>query len=250
LPGRRVRLPARMRAPGKTAMPMISRRSRQPPPAPRSLAQTLPASRSRSSASHLAPAACGADLGVGDPVGQQRVDLGRLGGGMAEAAAHDLDGDAAVEPRWRGRGGAGGCRSRHTSGGAVLLPPAVRRIVGQQAAAAVDGRAETAALTCTHSGRGRAAAARRGRGRRAARCGRCRPCRGRGRARRPAAGPGPRRTSRRPPRRGRRRCRRSRTARGPAARRWARPCAADGSRSRRALPRGFAGEKWDLAPIS
>jgi hypothetical protein len=42
-------------------------------------------------------AACSADLGVGDLVGQQGVDLGGLGEGVAEAAAHDLDGDAAVD---------------------------------------------------------------------------------------------------------------------------------------------------------
>src|SRR5271166_2710024 len=71
----------------------------------------LGARLARSSASHLAFAACSADLGVGDLVGQQGIDLGGLGGGVAEAAADDLDGDAA-ETRWRGRGGAGGCRSR------------------------------------------------------------------------------------------------------------------------------------------
>jgi hypothetical protein len=46
--------------------------------------------------SHLASAACCADLGVGDLVGQHRVDLGGLDGGVAEAAAYDLDGDAAL----------------------------------------------------------------------------------------------------------------------------------------------------------
>ena len=45
----------------------------------------------------LALAAGGADLGVGDLVGEQGVDLGGLGGGVAEAAAHNLDGDAAVD---------------------------------------------------------------------------------------------------------------------------------------------------------
>jgi len=52
--------------------------------------------RVRSSASGLAFAAGGADLGVGDPVGEQGVDLGGLGGGVAQAAAHHLDGHAAV----------------------------------------------------------------------------------------------------------------------------------------------------------
>jgi len=49
------------------------------------------------SASRLAPPAGGADLGVGDLVGEQSVGLGGFGGGVAEAAADDLDGDAAVE---------------------------------------------------------------------------------------------------------------------------------------------------------
>ena len=42
--------------------------------------------------------------GVGDLVGEQGVDLGGLGGGVAQAAAHDLDGDAAfssVACAWR-----------------------------------------------------------------------------------------------------------------------------------------------------
>ena len=89
--------------------------------------------------SHLAFAACGADLGVGDLVGEQGVDLGGLGRGVAQAAAHDLDGDAAVDQL-------GGVRVAElvdadpsTGGNAVLLPPVVRRIVGQRAAPAVDG---------------------------------------------------------------------------------------------------------------
>ena len=45
----------------------------------------------------LALAAGGADFGVGDLVGEQGVGLGGLGGRVAEAAAYDLDGDAAVE---------------------------------------------------------------------------------------------------------------------------------------------------------
>ena len=42
---------------------------------------------------------CGGRRGsrVGDLVGKQGVNLGGLGGGVAEAAPHDLDGDAAVE---------------------------------------------------------------------------------------------------------------------------------------------------------
>ena len=47
------------------------------------------------SASRLAPPAGGADLGVGDLVGEQlwrSVGLGGFGGGVAEAAADDLDG--------------------------------------------------------------------------------------------------------------------------------------------------------------
>ena len=44
--------------------------------------------QARSSASGLAFAACGADLGVGDLVGEQGVDLGGLGRGVAQAAAH------------------------------------------------------------------------------------------------------------------------------------------------------------------
>ena len=51
----------------------------------------------RSSASGLAFAAGGADLGVGNCVGEQGVDLRSLGGGVAQAAAHHLDGHAAVE---------------------------------------------------------------------------------------------------------------------------------------------------------
>ena len=90
--------------------------------------------QARSSASGLAFAACGADLGVGDLVGEQGVDLGGLGRGVAQAAAHDLDGDAAVDQL-------GGVRVAElvdadpsTGGNAVLLPPVVRRVVGQRAA--------------------------------------------------------------------------------------------------------------------
>jgi hypothetical protein len=98
--------------------------------------------RGRSSAFGLAFAACGADLGVGDLVGEQGVHLGGLGGSMAEAAAHDLDGHAAVDQL-------GGVRvaelvdaDLNTGGGAVLLPPTVRRVVGQRAAPAIDAGAE------------------------------------------------------------------------------------------------------------
>jgi hypothetical protein len=57
--------------------------------------------RVRSSASGLAFAACAADLGVGDLVGEEGVDLGGLGGGVSQTA-HHLDGhwaalDAAPE---------------------------------------------------------------------------------------------------------------------------------------------------------
>jgi hypothetical protein len=54
-----------------------------------------------SSASRLAFAACGAHFGVGDLVGEQGVDLGGFGGGVAEAAAYDFDGDAIVCPCYR-----------------------------------------------------------------------------------------------------------------------------------------------------
>ena len=70
----------------------------------------------------------GADLGIGDLVGQQCVDLGGLGGGVAEAAAYDLDGHAAVDQL-------GGVRVAELvdadpgTGGLVLLPPAVRRVI-------------------------------------------------------------------------------------------------------------------------
>jgi hypothetical protein len=159
------------------------------------------------------------DLGVGDLVGQQGVDLGDLGRGVAQAAAHDLDGDAAVDQLVRVAKLVDA--DPGTGGNAVFLLPVVRRVVGQRAALAVDGTRGTAG-PCTRPGPGRAGAARRSPGHPAARCGRCRPCRGCGRARRPGAGPGPRRTSRRPARRGRRRRRRSRTAppafTGPAGR--------------------------------
>lgn len=36
----------------------------------------------------------GADLGVGDLVGEQGVGLGGFGGGVAEASPYDLDGDS------------------------------------------------------------------------------------------------------------------------------------------------------------
>ena len=102
---------------------------------------------SRSACCRLVTApAGGADLGISDLVGQQGVDLGGLGGGVAEAAAHDLNGNAAVDQL----GGVGmaelvdadpgaGC-------GAVFLPPVVRSVVGQRATPAVDGRAEQPAL--------------------------------------------------------------------------------------------------------
>jgi hypothetical protein len=99
--------------------------------------------RDRSSAPGLAFAARGADLGVGDLVGKQGVDLGRLGGGVTQTAADDLDGHAAVDQL-------GGVRVAElvdadpgADGGTVLFPPVVRRVVGQRPTAAVDGRAES-----------------------------------------------------------------------------------------------------------
>src|SRR5215472_18063473 len=107
---------------------------------PKSSADGTPGARSLASGLAFAPG--GADLGVGDLVGEQGVGLGGLGGGVTEAPAHHLDGDAAVDQL-------GGVRVAKlvdadpgTGGGAVLRPPAVRRVVGQRAAAAVDGGAE------------------------------------------------------------------------------------------------------------
>jgi hypothetical protein len=45
----------------------------------------------------VAAAAGGADLGVGDLVGEQGVELGGLGGGVAQASADSFDGDASVD---------------------------------------------------------------------------------------------------------------------------------------------------------
>ena len=98
------------------------------------LSETCAPGRARSSAPGLAFAACGADFGVSDLVGEQGVDLGGLGRGVTEAAAHDLDGHAAVDQFGSvcvaelvdADPGAGG--------GTVLLPPVVRRVVGQRAA--------------------------------------------------------------------------------------------------------------------
>src|SRR5271166_2688629 len=90
----------------------------------------------------LALAAGGADLGVGDLVDEQGVGLGGLGGRVAEAAAYDLDGDAAVDQF----GGVGVAElvdaDPGAGGGAVFLPPAVCRVVGKRATAAVDAGAE------------------------------------------------------------------------------------------------------------
>jgi hypothetical protein len=67
---------------------------------------------------------------------------GSLGGGVTEAAAHDLDGDAAVDQL----AGVGVTElvdaDPGTGSGAVLLPPAVRRVVRKRPAPAVDGPAE------------------------------------------------------------------------------------------------------------
>jgi len=79
----------------------------------------------RSPTSRIAIAAGSAELGVCDLVGEQGVDLGGLGGGVAQAAAHHLDGDAADDQLAAMRvaqlvdadPGAFSC--------AVLLPPAV-----------------------------------------------------------------------------------------------------------------------------
>src|SRR5262249_4046260 len=93
-----------------------------------------------------------ADLGVGDLVGEQGVDLGGLGGGVAEAAAHDLDGDAAVDQLAGVRVAELVDADPGAGGGAVLLPPAVRRVVGQRAAAAVDAGTEQRARGVPGSG--------------------------------------------------------------------------------------------------
>jgi hypothetical protein len=53
--------------------------------------ETRGSGRDRSSAPDLAFAVCGADLGVGDLVGEQGVDLGGLDGGVAEAAWDQAD---------------------------------------------------------------------------------------------------------------------------------------------------------------
>ena len=76
----------------------------------------------------------GADLIVGDFVGQQRVDLGGFSAGVAESAAHGFDGDPAVDQL----GGVGVAElvdaDPGAGGGAVLRPPVVRRVIGQRAA--------------------------------------------------------------------------------------------------------------------
>lgn len=82
----------------------------------------------------------GADCGVGDLVGQQRVDLRGFGGGVAEAFAHDLDGDPGVDQLdGVGVGVAQLVDVDVDSGcGAVLLPPVVRCGIRQRAVGPVD----------------------------------------------------------------------------------------------------------------
>ncbi|WP_425434805.1 hypothetical protein [Nonomuraea jiangxiensis] len=90
----------------------------------------------------VAAAADGADLGVGDLAVQQRVQLRRLRGDVAEAAADGLDGDAGVDEF----GGVGVAQlvdvEVDASGGAVALPAVVGGVVAQRPAGAVDGGAE------------------------------------------------------------------------------------------------------------
>src|SRR6266571_5933805 len=100
----------------------------------------------------VAAASGGADLGVGDVVREECVELGGLGGGVAEAAADDFDGDAGVDEL----GGVGvaelvdvdldsGCF-------AVALPAVVGGIVGQRSAVAVDAGAEGGAKPVAGAG--------------------------------------------------------------------------------------------------
>jgi hypothetical protein len=80
--------------------------------------------------------------GVGDLVVQQRVQLGGFGGGVAEAAADGLDGDASVDEF----GGVGVAQlvdvDLDASLGAVALPAVVSGVIRQGSAPAVDGGAE------------------------------------------------------------------------------------------------------------
>lgn len=72
-----------------------------------------------------------ADLGVGDLVVQQRVQPGGFGGGVAEAAAHGLRGDASVDEL----GGEGVAQLVD-----VDLDPGLRATLATSAAAAGRGR--------------------------------------------------------------------------------------------------------------
>ena len=67
-------------------------------------------------------AACNADLGVCDLAGEQGVDLGGLSGGVAQAAAHHFDGDAAVD-QLAGMRVAELVDADPGASAAVLLPP-------------------------------------------------------------------------------------------------------------------------------
>jgi hypothetical protein len=88
----------------------------------------------------VAAASGGAYLGVGDLVGEQ--ELGGLGGGVAEAAADDFDGDAGVD-EFGGVGVAELVDVDLDSGRfAVALPPVVGGVVGQGASVAVDAGAK------------------------------------------------------------------------------------------------------------
>jgi hypothetical protein len=94
----------------------------------------------------------GADLGVGDLVGEQGVELGGLGGGVAEAAADDFDGNAGVD-EFGGVGVAELVDVDLDSGRfAVALPSVVGGVVGQGTSVAVDAGAEGGAEPVASTG--------------------------------------------------------------------------------------------------
>jgi len=84
----------------------------------------------------------GADLGVGDLVVQQRVQLGGLGAGVPEAPADGLDGHPGVDQL----GGVGVAQlvdlQADPGRAAVALPAVVGCIIGQRPARPVDAGAE------------------------------------------------------------------------------------------------------------
>jgi hypothetical protein len=96
----------------------------------------------RSTRRSVAAASGGADLGVGDLVVEQRVQLGRFGGGVAETATYGLDGDAGVDEF----GGVGVAQlvdvDLDAGLRAVGLPAVMGGVIGQRPAAAVDGGAK------------------------------------------------------------------------------------------------------------